>query len=58
MCTFVDAESVIENPCLAVSAPYLLKKLESFKEIPCYLLPIQANMDKQVNIQYVNLWIS
>lgn len=45
-----DAESVIENPCLAISAPYLLKKLESFKDIPCYLLPIQANMDNKVEI--------
>lgn len=46
---------MIENPCLAISTPDLQKKLESFKDLPCYLLPIQANEENKVDIKCVFL---
>ncbi|GBN29629.1 hypothetical protein AVEN_262498-1, partial [Araneus ventricosus] len=51
-----DAESVIENPHLAVSAPAILKKLEEYKDIPCYLVPIIDGSEKNFNLKYEHSW--
>nr|XP_042912960.1 RING finger protein 17 [Parasteatoda tepidariorum] len=47
-----DAEAVIENPCLAISAPALLKKLEDCKNLPCHLVPVN---DCDENAKYVSI---
>ncbi|KAG8192820.1 hypothetical protein JTE90_014602 [Oedothorax gibbosus] len=41
-----DVESVIENPCLAISAPAILKKMEDNKHFPCYLVPLPGQAKK------------
>ncbi|GFR13574.1 RING finger protein 17 [Trichonephila clavata] len=45
-----DAESVIENPHLAISAPALLKKIEECKDLPCHLVPILDGAEKTFNL--------
>ncbi|XP_054718461.1 RING finger protein 17-like [Uloborus diversus] len=47
-----DAEKVVENPYLAVSAPALLKKLEEFKTLPYYLVGITDGKDESLNIDF------
>ncbi|KAF8781954.1 RING finger protein 17 like protein [Argiope bruennichi] len=45
-----DAESVIENPHLAVSAPAILKKFEEYKDIPCFLVPLTDESESRFNM--------
>lgn len=51
----LDVESIIENPCLAISAPAILKKIEESKDFPCYLVPLPGEIDKKFNLKYVNI---
>ncbi|GFU49794.1 RING finger protein 17 [Trichonephila clavipes] len=45
-----DAESVIENPHLAINASGLLKKIEECNDLPCHLVPIIDGVEKTFNL--------
>lgn len=54
----LDVESIIENPCMAISAPAILKKIEESKHFPCYLVPLPGETDKKFNLKYVHILFS